>query len=73
MKDFLMFLVISIVVFFAGDYYFEFIVARDFFPQTLVAVFTGMFVVVVVCYIIYIVKMLQKVLNINKSKKEDKQ
>lgn len=73
MRTFLMFLLISAVVILAGDYYFEYVVGRDIFPPTLVAVFTGLFIVVVVCYIIYLVKMLQRVLKINQQPKEEEQ
>lgn len=68
-----MFILISTVVFFAGDYYFEYVMDRDLFPQTLVAVFTGMFIIVVICYIMYIVKMLQRVLNINQQPKKEEE
>jgi Na+/phosphate symporter len=69
MKDLLMFLIISIVIFLAGDYYFEFVIARELFPQILVAVFTGLFTIIVICYIMYIVQMLKRVLKINQQPK----
>lgn len=72
MKDVLMFLAITFVVLFAGDYYFDYVVARDIFPQILVAVFTGIFIVMVICYVVYIVRVLKRLLNINPKKEEEK-
>lgn len=72
MKDVLMFLAITFVVLLAGDYYFEYVVGRDIFPQTLVAVLTGVFIVVVICYVVYIVKVLKRLLNINPKNTEEK-
>lgn len=72
MKDVLMFLAITFVVLLAGDYYFDYVVARDIFPQTLVAVLTGVFIVMVICYVVYIVKVLKRLLNINPKNTEEK-
>jgi hypothetical protein len=55
-------------MFIAGDNYFDYVVARDIFPQTLIGIFTVLFIILVICYVIYIVKVFKRVLNINQSK-----
>ena len=71
MKDLLMFIVITAVVIFAADQYFDYVVSRDILPQALITVLTGAFVVTIVCYFVYIVKVLKRLLNINPPKKEE--
>lgn len=73
MRKFIVFLVITVVVIFAGDSYAE-IASRPLLPLAILSIATIIMIVIAVAYGYYVIKLLQEVLNINQqSKKEEEQ
>jgi uncharacterized membrane protein len=58
------------VVIGASDSYFE-LISRPLFPIPLFSMATVIYIIMVVAYVWYIVRLLQKILNINNPKKEE--